>query len=70
MKSTRLERELVESLAYVEMAKLTKRIAELEADLKANYVGPRTARARARYIEQDRKKLVFRLRGLGMHITE
>lgn len=48
---------MAESVLRIEMGKLAQRVVDLEHAIRAGKIGPRTARARARFLEQDRKKL-------------
>jgi hypothetical protein len=64
----KLTKLLVESVARVEIGKLTRRVAALEEGARSGRLGPRTVRARGRFLEKDRKRLVFILRKWGYEV--
>lgn len=63
-----LNKMLVESVARAEIGKLTRRVALLESEARSGRLGPRTVRARGRFLETERKRLVVVLRKWGCEV--
>jgi hypothetical protein len=65
---THTEKKLGESLIRTLIAELDARVTKLEADAAACRIGPRTFRARRRYVTQDFKKLERLARRYGFRV--